>query len=139
MLFIAESATMNFSKMRSSNKIWVFACCLYLGFLIAISTSAYFKDLPLLLKGIPFSDTFMHFLLLGLASFFGHLALNKRYVMVFGMLFPKAPLIITLCCIVDEIVQALSANRTSSILDLIANLAGIILFYILAEKLKFKS
>jgi polysaccharide biosynthesis protein VpsQ len=130
---------MNFSKIKSSNKIWIFACSLYLGFLIFVSSSAYLKTLlPLLLK-IPFADTFMHFLLLGLATFFSHLALNKQYVMLFGILIPKAPLIITVCCTIDEILQTLSPNRTSSILDLIANLGGIILFYFLAERVKLKS
>lgn len=130
---------MNFSKIRSSNKIWIFACSLYLGFLIFISTSAYLKSLQPLLLRIPFADPFMHFLLLGLAAFFSHLALNKRYVMVFGILFPQGPLIIALCCMLDEIVQTLSPKQTSSFLDLIADLAGIILFYFLAERIKLKS
>jgi fucose 4-O-acetylase-like acetyltransferase len=138
-MFIANSATMNFSKTKSANKIWIFACSLYLGFLIFISTSAYLKSLPPLLLKIPFADTFMHFLLLGLAAFFSHLALNKKYVMVFGIFLPQAPLIILLCCIADEMLQALSPNRTSSIIDLVANLAGIVLFYFLAEKVKLKS
>lgn len=125
--------------MRSSNKIWIFACCLYLGFLIFISTSAYLKSLSYLLKAIPFVDTFLHFILLGITTFLSHLALNKRYVMVFGILFPQAPLIIALCCILDEILQTLSAKGTSSIFDLIADLAGIVLFYFLAEKVKLKS
>lgn len=125
--------------MRSSNKIWIFACCLYLGFLIFISTSTYLKTLSYLIKSIPFLDTFLHFILLGIATFLSHLALNKRYVMVFGILFPQAPLIIAVCCILDEILQTLSAKGTSSILDLIADLAGIVLFYSLAEKVKLKS
>lgn len=130
---------MNFSKIKSSNKLWIFACSLYLGFLIFVSTSAYLKTLPPLLLKIPFADTFMHFLLLGLATFFSHLALNKRYVMVFGILFPQAPLIIASSCIFDEILQTLSAKSSPSIIDLIADLAGIILFYFLAEKVKLKS
>jgi len=81
----------------------------------------------------------MHFLLLGLATFLSHLALNKRYVMVFGILFPQAPLIIALCCIFDEILQTLSAKPSATIIDLIADLTGIMLFYFLAEKVKLKS
>ncbi|MFB2833657.1 hypothetical protein [Floridanema evergladense] len=130
---------MNFSKIKASNKIWIFACSLYLGFLIFISTSAYLKSLSPLLTKVPFSDTFMHFLLLGLTAFFSHLALNKRYVMVFGILFPQAPLIIALCCMLDEILQRFSPKATSSLLGLMADLAGIILFYFLAERIKLKS
>ena len=138
-MFITDSAIMNFSKLRSSNKIWIVACSLYLGFLIFISNSAYLKSLSPLLLRIPFADIFLHFLLLGFAAFFSHLALNKRYVMVFGIFLPLAPLIIILCCIVDEMLQALSPNRTSSFLDLMANLVGITLFYFLAKKVRLKS
>lgn len=138
-MFTANSASMNYSKMRASNKIWIFACCIYLGFLIVISTSASLKSFAYLLKSIPFADPVLHFLLLGIATFLSHLALNKRYVMVFGILFPQAPLIIAICCILDEILQTLSPKGTASILDLIADLAGIALFYCLAEKVKLKN
>lgn len=138
-MFTADSASMNYSQMKSSKKIWIFASCLYLGFLVFISTSTYLKSFSYLLKGIAFADPILHFLLLGVATFLSHLALNKRYVMVFGILFPQAPLIIALCCILDEILQTLSPKATASILDLIADLAGIVLFYFLAEKVKLKS
>ena len=130
---------MNFSKIKSSNKIWIFACCLYLAILIFISTSPYLKSFSYLLKGIPFANTLIEFLLIGFATFLSHLSLNKRYVMVFGIFFPQAPLIIAMCCTLDEILQTLSAKPSSSIMDLIADLAGILLFYFLGERVKLKS
>lgn len=139
MMFTADSAIMNFPKMRLSNKIWIFACCLYLGFLIFISTSAYLKGFLYFLQGIPYGNIFMEFLFIGLATFLSHLALNKRYVMVFGILFPQAPLIIALCCIFDEILVTLSPEPDFSIINLIADFAGIVLFCFLAEKVKLKS
>lgn len=139
MMFITDSAIMNFFQMKSSNKIWIFACCLYLGFLIFISTSATLKSFFYLLTNIPFANTFMHFLFLGLASFFSHLALSKRTVMLFGILFPQAPLIIALFCIIDELLRTFSSISTSGPINLLADLAGIIFFYFLAERIKLKS
>jgi len=119
--------------------MWVLACCLYLAILVLGSTSSYFESIIVLLSGLPFVNPIRHFFLLGLAAFFGHLVLKKREVMVLGLFLPQAPFIVALSCVFDEILKMLSPNRSLDITGLMADLAGIILFYMLAEKVKLKN
>ena len=120
--------------MKSSNKSWVFAFWFYFGILMTISASAYLKILPVKSSTIPFYDTIGHFLLVGLAAFFGHLALNKRRINCLNFSLPLAPSLVVIFSIVDELLQRLSPNRSFDLTDLAANLVGILFFYWLAER-----
>lgn len=120
--------------MKSCNKGWVFAFWFYLGILATISISAYMRILPVKSSTIPFYDTIGHFILIGLAAFFGHLALNKRKIAVFNLDIPVAPVLTGFCSIIDELLQQLSPYRTFDLTDLAANFVGIFCFYLLAER-----
>lgn len=120
--------------MKSSNKGWVFAFWVYFGVIMTISASAYLKVLPVKSSVIPFYDTIGHFVLVGLAAFFSHLALNKRRINFLKFSLPLAPILVVICSIVDELIQRFSPYRTFDLTDLAANLVGILFFYWLAER-----
>ncbi|MBG1243561.1 VanZ family protein [Nostoc sp. NZL] len=117
-----------------SNQRWVFAFWVYFGILISISMSAYLRIIPTEISQIPYSDTILHFLLLGIAAYLGHLALNKRKIQILNIYLPLAPLIVIFFCIVDEIIQLFTPYRSFDLVDLGADLCGIVLFTWLAER-----
>ncbi len=48
---------------------------------------------------------------------------------------PLAPMIVVLFCVVDEIIQLFVPYRSFDLVDLIADLCGIVLFTWLAERI----
>lgn len=116
------------------NRNWAIAFGLYVGFLLTIITLAYLGFFPVKLPMIPFYDTLGHFILLGSVSYLGHKALGERMIKVWfcPLSIPLVPLAISIFAAVDESLQTLSPLRTSSWLDMIANLVGIWVFYGLA-------
>lgn len=117
-----------------SNRGWVFAFWGYFGMLITIIVSAYLRIIPVKISTIPFYDTLGHFILLGIAAYLSHLALNKRRVDIFNIFLPLAPILVSIFTLIEEILQTLSPYRTFSISDLTADLCGIVLFAWLAER-----
>ncbi|WP_311774896.1 VanZ family protein [Nostoc sp. 2RC] len=100
---------------------------------MSISISAYLKIIPVELPQFPYFDTIMHFLLLGIAAYLGHLALNKRKIEIFKISLPLTPFIVIFFCIVDEIIQLLTPHRSFDLVDLAADFFGVVLFTFLAE------
>ncbi len=121
-----------------SNQRWVFAFWVYFAILMSISMSAYLRIIPTEISQFPYYDTILHFLLLGIAAYLGHLALNKRKIPIFNISLPLAPLIVIFFCIVDEIIQLFIPYRSFDLVDLAADLCGIVLFTWLAEKQNLK-
>ena len=117
-----------------SRRFWVIAFWFYLGILLTISISAYLRVIPTEISQFPHYDTVLHFLLLGIAAYLSHLALNKRQIDFFNIPLPLAPLIVFLFCILDEIIQKFVPYRSADWLDLAADLCGIIAFTFLAQK-----
>lgn len=66
-------------------------------------------------------DTVMHFLLIGVAGYVLHRALGRRS---FGWI-PLGFVIIAVVAGIEEALQSLSPARTASVLDLVADLAGL--------------
>ncbi|MBD6617510.1 VanZ family protein [Komarekiella sp. 'clone 1'] len=118
------------------NQRWVLAFWVYFGILMSISISAYLKVIPSELSQFPYYDTILHFLLLGIAAYLSHLALNKRKIQFLNISLPLAPLIVILFCIIDETIQLFTPHRSFDLVDLAADLCGIVLFTWLAEKHK---
>ncbi|MEW6497118.1 MAG: VanZ family protein [Cyanobacteriota bacterium] len=116
------------------NRNWVLAFGLYVVFLLTIIILAYLGVFPVKLPTIPFYDTFGHFILLGSASYLGHKALGGQMIKMWPcpLSIPLVPIAISIFAAVDESLQALSPLRTSSWLDMMANLVGIWVFYGLA-------
>jgi VanZ family protein len=117
----------------TTHQRWVFAFWVYLGILLSISLSAYFRIIPTEIAKFPYYDTILHFLLLGIAAYLSHQALNKRHLQIFNISLPLAPLIVFLFCIFDEIIQSFVPYRSADITDLVADILGIIVFTWLAE------
>lgn len=105
---------------------------------MAISISAYLRIIPVKSSIFPYYDTIGHFVLLGIATFLGHLALRKRKIYLSRLSIPLAPILVVICCIIDELLQSLSPYRTASFSDLAADLVGIMVFYWLAEQVNLK-
>ncbi|MBD2605499.1 VanZ family protein [Scytonema hofmannii FACHB-248] len=115
---------------------WVFAFWVYFGILMTIVISAYLKILPVKSSTIPFYDTIGHFVLIGIAAFLSHLALNKRRISLLIISLPLAPILVTFFTISEEFLQKLSPNRTFDLIDLASDFCGIVLFTWLAERQK---
>jgi len=77
----------------------------------------------------PSSDTVLHFLLIGSAGWLLHRALDRRRSDLLGLRLPVGPLVVALVATADEIRQAFVATRTFEVSDLLANLAGVALFF----------
>ncbi len=128
-----EIIPFNIINMKS-RRFWVIAFWFYLGILFTISISAYLRVIPTEISRFPYYDTVLHFLLLGIAAYLSHLALNKRQFNIFNIQLPLAPFIVFFFCIIDEIIQKFSPHRSADWVDLTADLCGIILFTFLAQK-----
>jgi polysaccharide biosynthesis protein VpsQ len=121
-----------------SSRFWIFACWAYLGFLMFVSISAYLKLIPTEISKFPHYDTVLHFLLVGLAAFFTHLALKKRKVTLLNIPIPLAGILALGGRTIDETIQIFTPSRSFDLLDIVADLCGIILFLYLAEKVSIK-
>jgi VanZ family protein len=117
-----------------SHRLWIFAFWLYLGILMAIIISAYLKILPVKSSTIPFYDTVGHFILIGIAAFLSHLALNKRRISYLNISLPLAPILVILFTVTEECLQILSPYRIFDLIDLASDFCGVVLFTWLAEK-----
>lgn len=117
-----------------SRRFWIIAFWFYLGILLTISMSAYLRVIPIEISQFPYYDTVLHFLLLGIAAYLSHLALNKRQIHFLNIPLPLAPLIVFLFCIIDEIIQKFVPYRSADWVDLAADLCGIVVFTFLAQK-----
>jgi polysaccharide biosynthesis protein VpsQ len=117
-----------------SRRFWVITFWFYLSILLTISISAYLRVIPTQISQFPHYDTVLHFLLLGIAAYLSHLALNKRQFNIFNIQLPLAPLIVFFFCIIDEAIQIFVPYRSADWVDLTADLCGILVFTFLAQK-----
>ena len=81
------------------------------------------------LRATPYADKVLHFVLFGLLSFFvvGWLARTRAAVVIGGLL---------AISLVDELLQALSPSRTFDLGDLACTLTGVLLFGLVAARLR---
>ena len=119
-----------------SNRPWVIAFWFYIGLILAISLSAYLKIIPNEIKQFPYYDTILHFLLMGFSAFLGHLAFNKRKTNILNFSLPLVPIVISFFVLIEECLQMFSPHRSFDLVDLAANFCGIVVFTLLAEKVK---
>lgn len=85
-----------------------------------------------LIEAIPGGDKTGHFVLMGLASFLVNLSLSAARVQIGPVRLLKGSLIVAAVVTLEEASQLLFASRGASVLDLLADYAGIILFGALA-------
>lgn len=123
--------------MSLKNQGWIIACCLYFLLLLIIMLLADFGQLRGLLFTLsqPPSDKFGHFILYGIGSFLIHRAMNKRLIVIFHQNLPLGPFIFTLITAFEEMLQSILPHRSASMEDFIASFLGIIIFYLVGEKI----
>jgi len=96
--------------------------------LLFISIAAYLKIIPNEIKQFPHYDTLLHFFLLGFASYSAHRASNRKYIWRY---IPLGPLLILFLAITEECSQMFSNVRCFCLSDLLANISGVIIFYLI--------
>ncbi len=107
--------------------IWKYIFIFYILILLFISIAAYLRIIPNEIKQFPHYDTLLHFILLGFASYFAHQAFNRKYIWKY---IPLGPVIILLLAIAEESSQMFSDVRFFCFSDLLANISGIVFFYL---------
>ncbi|NLS78900.1 MAG: VanZ family protein, partial [Chloroflexi bacterium] len=107
--------------------MWTIAFLVYLALLVSIIALAYLGHIPAEIAYIPAYDTIGHVVLLGIAAYLLHRALNRRTVRVLGVALPLGPLLVALVALLEELAQGWSPRRTASPFDLAADFAGIAL------------
>lgn len=119
--------------MKLAHQGWIFASFLYFVLILGIMLLAslgYLAHFPL---ARPPYDKLGHFILYGIASFLFHRASGRRMIAIFHYPIPLGPFVFTLFTIAEEMLQAIFPKRTASLEDLVASLAGIMIFYTLGE------
>lgn len=112
--------------MKILNKTWGLIFLFYFLLIITIIILAYFNLIPHNPFNIRYFDKIAHFILLGLLGYFLHRTIKRKSF----YFIPIGPLIVTIFCIIDEAFQIFSTVRNSEIYDLLADLGGIIFFFI---------
>ena len=98
---------------------------------ITITWLAYLQRIPSFIMVFPHMDKVMHFLLLGAITFFAELWLRDRRV--FGI--PMSIAVPATLAGIEEGLQHFSPHRTMDVGDLICDLAGMTLAFLLARLL----
>jgi membrane-associated phospholipid phosphatase len=97
---------------------------------LLVTEMAYLGYLPWRLLAWPNADKVLHFLLFGLIAFWLNLWLRGRMLRLRGWsLLPVAVLVPFLIALSEESMQAFSPLRTASLMDLSADLAGLLFFW----------
>jgi hypothetical protein len=133
---LAASAPGPGPALAASRRRWVAAFWGYIAVLATISLAAYLRLLPRESGplSLPHVDTVLHFVFLGGASYLSHRALGGRREQVGPLGVPLGPFIVALVSVFDECFQAFVPVRTFSLLDMAANLSGVVTFGWLAER-----
>lgn len=108
---------------------------LQLAIALIVTHMAYLDILPLHLLRWPLADKVLHFLLIGSIAFWLNLWLNGRSLQVGSRLIPLALLIPFSLALLEEGFQFLSPLRTASLSDLSSDLAGLIFFWWLSQRI----
>ncbi|HEY9810773.1 MAG TPA: VanZ family protein [Halomicronema sp.] len=125
-------------KLSLSTINWKIAFFAYLATLVGIMLLADLGMLKTFILAHPPYDKLGHFMLYGIASFLSHRAINRRYLVIFGVSIPLGPFIFSHFTAFEEILQSILPNRSASFEDFFASMTGIILFYWIGEKLDKK-
>jgi len=102
---------------------------------LLVTQMAYLGILPLHLLMIPFTDKFLHFLLIGSIAFWLNIWLRGRTVPLLNWAVPLALLIPLTIALLEEGAQFYSPLRTADVGDLLSDLAGLLFFWWLSQKM----
>lgn len=102
---------------------------------LLVTQMAYLDILPLHLLAIPYTDKFLHFLLIGSIAFWLNIWFRGRTVSMFRWAVPLALLIPLTIALLEEGAQLYSPLRTADLTDLLSDLAGLLFFWWLSQRL----
>jgi uncharacterized membrane protein YoaT (DUF817 family) len=108
---------------------WRIAFAAYFVALAGIITGAYLGGLPDIIRNVPYADAFIHFFAVGGAGYLAHRALGRRRFVLRGANLPLGPVVIAGLAVAEECLQALAPTRTFSLLDMGANVSGVLFLY----------
>jgi len=109
-------------------KIWRALFFLQLTLMLIVMISSYMGTPILEYKGF---DLYLHFILFGLTSYLAYRASKRKKITVYTWQLPLWPLTFLILSCTEECLQALSIHRTFSLLDMSANIIGILSFYLI--------
>ena len=105
-----------------------------IGFVIVMTQMAYLDILPKTLLAWPHSDKVIHALFFGAVVFWLTMWWPERRVQVGPWELPLAIVLPIMLALAEEIVQAYSPLRTGDLVDLSADLAGMVVFWWLSRR-----
>ena len=120
--------------MNDSIKIWRLLLTLQISMMLVAMITAYIGQPIVRYKGY---DLYLHFLLFGSLSYLAYRASNRKMLHLSYGVLPLWPILFLLFSCTEECLQAFSSYRTFSLLDMSANVLGIISFY-LADRFWFQ-
>jgi hypothetical protein len=109
-----------------------------LALIVVVSQVAYMGRLPLRLLALPYTDKVLHFLLFGSVVFWLNLWLASGAAVRPHRVGPL-PVAVVLpfgLALLEEGAQSLSTWRSAGLDDLVADLAGMLLFWLLSERVR---
>jgi len=87
------------------------------------------------LRGVRHGDKYVHFLVYGALAFFLHIALRGHGWRLWRLHVPVAAVAVLAFGLAEEITQLALPRRQFSLMDLASNLAGVLVFTLLAQLL----
>jgi hypothetical protein len=131
------ATTTQTDKLPAKPGLWQWRWLLWLQVAIAliVTQMAYLDLLPLALLRWPLSDKVLHFLLVGSIAFWLNLWLRGRTLTIRSWPIPLALLIPLNLALLEEGIQFFSPLRSADLGDLLSDLAGLLFFWWLSQKL----
>ncbi|MEM7345869.1 MAG: VanZ family protein [Chloroflexota bacterium] len=114
---------------------WQWVLWLQVAVAIVVTQMAYLAILPWGLLAWPFADKVLHFVLIGLVAFWLNFWFKGRKVYWGTWAIPLAIIIPLLIALTEEGFQMFSPNRTASVEDLLSDIAGLIFFWWVSQKI----
>lgn len=111
---------------------------IFTSYLLFLSTVIFMKNLNRgnsvfgILQNIPHVDKLGHFFLYGLLTYLMSFALRQRRFKLLNIRIPLAPFIMLIATFMEECSQIMQEFRTFSLLDMLANIIGVVCFGSLA-------
>ena len=124
----------NFKMLRILPALLLFSFIGWIIFQANIGSKNIFFDLVHL---IPYGDKLGHFILYGTLSILTTIAFNYKCCLIMSYRVPIGAILVLVIAIVEEVSQIFLSNRTFDMIDISADIAGIIAFIWVFNKLKW--
>jgi membrane-associated phospholipid phosphatase len=123
---------------KSAQPAWRWLLWPQVAIVIVITQIAYLDILPKQLLAWPFADKVLHFVLFGAVVFWLNIWLEGRTIQWRRWAIPLAILIPLTIAATEEGLQAFSSLRSASLSDLSSDLAGMVVFWWISQKIKLE-